>query len=111
MKRTVGPLEIRTGGPMKKGEKVHGHKHNFDHVTYCAAGALAVRALNDDGTVRLETRIKAGTVMNSHVLIAAGVMHELEALEDGTVYHCQYAHRDWNGKVVPKYDGNEMAYV
>lgn len=111
MKRTVGPLEIRTGGPMAKGEKVLGHKHNFDHVTYCAAGALAVRALNDDGTARQEWRIEAGTVVNSHVLIEAGGLHELEALKDGTVYHCQYAHRDWNGNVVEHYDGNEVAYV
>lgn len=111
MKRTIGPLEIRTGGPMVKGEKVHGHKHNFDHVTYCAAGALAVRSLNDDGSIKAEMRVEAGTLMNSHVLILAGVEHELEALVDGTIYHCQYAHRDWSGNVVEKYDGYEDGYV
>ena len=111
MKRTIGPLEIRTGGPMKKGEKVPGHTHNFDHVTYCGAGALKVIARNTDGTLKQELTIRAGTLMNSHVLIKAELMHELEALEDGTIYHCQYAHRDWNGNVVEQYDGNESAYV
>lgn len=113
MRRNLGPLEQRScDGPLKRGAIVPYHRHNQDHVTYCGAGSLAMRRLADDGTtVVAEKIIRAGTVWNSHVTTRAGVLHELEALEDGTIYHCLFAHMGWDGKVVEEHDGNEAAYV
>lgn len=112
MRRNLGPLEQRScDAPLAVGTIVEYHRHNQDHVTYCGAGALVMRRLADDGSVLAEKIIRAGTLMNSHVTTRAGVLHQLEVLEDGTIYHCLFAHIDWDGKVVEEYDGNEAAYV
>lgn len=113
MRRDLGPLEQRScDGPMVKGQIVEYHRHNQDHVTFCVAGSLAMRRLGDDGvTVEAEKIIRAGTIWNSHVTTRAGVLHQLEALEDGTLYACLFAHVGWDGKVVEASEGNESAYV
>ena len=69
---------------VKAGDIEQGHAHLFDHVTLLASGSLRLHAL---GTT---TDFKAP----HHIFIKAGVVHELEALEDNTVAHCIHAIRD-----------------
>jgi quercetin dioxygenase-like cupin family protein len=106
-----GNIYIRAGVIKKRGQKIKGHKHNFDHVTIVRRGRMAIRSLKDDGTVEREV-IKDDKSLNyGHILIKAGVCHELEALEDDTVYWCIYAHRDpITGEVIPTYEGWMEAY-
>lgn len=123
-------LATRSNIIMLKGQKVLGHAHNFWHLTGVGAGGLAIRELNDDAvffeyvddlgvtqrelikpaTVRLETHVWAGTLLQSDYPIPAGVWHELEALADKTIYHCRYLHRDWHGLPTEKFDGYMEAY-
>lgn len=69
---------------LKAGDIEQGHAHAFDHVTLLSAGSIRLRAL---GTT---TDFKAP----HHIFIKAGVVHELEALEDNTVAQCIHALRD-----------------
>ena len=75
---------------VKAGDIEQGHAHLFDHVTLLASGSLRLHAL---GTT---TDFKAP----HHIFIKAGVVHELEALEDNTVAHCIHAIRDGSGNIV-----------
>lgn len=72
---------------IKAGDIEQGHAHCFDHVTLLSAGSLRLHAL---GT---STDFKAP----HHIFIKAGVVHELEALEDNTVAQCIHAIRDGDG--------------
>ena len=85
-----GNIFVRTSDAMKLGQIVHSHKHNFDHATLCAVGALRV-SRKVDGVAETIT-VKAGDLP---VLILAGVEHQLEAVEDGSVYYCIYGGTDW----------------
>jgi hypothetical protein len=105
-----GNVFIRSGNIEKAGDKVRGHKHNFDHVTIIRRGRAVIRALNEDGTVKREVTKDADSIENGHVLIRADTLHEIEALEDGTVYWCIYAHRKPDGEVIEHYEGWEVAY-
>jgi quercetin dioxygenase-like cupin family protein len=68
----------------KAGDVEQGHAHCFDHVTLLASGRIRLTALG------------ASTDFTAphHIFIKAGVVHELEALEDNTVVHCIHAIRD-----------------
>ena len=96
-----GNIYIRTNDPMKAGQQVDGHAHNFDHATFVSAGAFRIHR----GTEVIEVR--AGELP---VLIAAGVEHTLIALEDNSVYLCIYSHRLPQGDVVQRYTGWIDAY-
>ncbi len=100
----LGNVFIREGGPMFAGEVVEGHKHNFDHVTYISKGSARIDRLDDAGDVRQSVEKRANDGRN-WVLILAGTLHRITALEDGTIYHCIYAHRTPQGEVVQEYDG------
>lgn len=93
----------------KAGDVVKGHAHNFDHTTYVAKGSLRVEQLADDGSVLKAVEKRASDGRN-WVLIKAGVIHRITALEDGSLGHCVYAHRTAQGEVVQEYDGWEPAY-
>jgi hypothetical protein len=105
-----GNIFIRASELAKVGDKTVGHKHNFDHVTIIRKGRAVIRALNDKGKVIREVIKDAGSLANGHVLIKADTLHEIEALEAGTVYWCIYAHRKIDGEVIPNYEGWTGAY-
>lgn len=62
----------------RAGDKEEGHAHLFDHVTLLASGKLKLTALGTSSEFTAP----------HHIFIKAGVIHELEALEDGTTVHC-----------------------
>jgi quercetin dioxygenase-like cupin family protein len=60
-----------------KGEGLPRHEHSYAHLTICHAGAIAVRK---EGIEVVRTK-------NSQpVNLVAAEWHEIEALEDGTVF-------------------------
>jgi quercetin dioxygenase-like cupin family protein len=70
----------------KAGDIEYGHKHQFDHLTLLASGALRVTV---EGNV---TDFKAPHMIYIH----KDKHHELVALEDNTVAYCIHALRDGN---------------
>lgn len=60
-----------------KGEGLPRHEHVYAHATLCAAGSCVVRK---------EGRELVMTKATQPVNLVAGQWHELEALEDGTVF-------------------------
>lgn len=109
MEYVQGNIFIREMRFEKAGAVIDGHKHNFDHTTYVAHGALRVEAIDDDGTVQRSVVKRASDGLN-FLLIRAGVNHRITALEDGSVGHCIYAHRNPQGEVVQTYDGWTRGY-
>jgi quercetin dioxygenase-like cupin family protein len=108
MEYAAGNVFIREGR-LDLGNKMEGHEHNFDHVTYIAKGSAKVQKLDASDNVVSEVTKSASQGQN-WVLILAGVRHRITALEDGTVYHCIYAHRSPQGDVVQEWDGWGKAY-
>ena len=115
--------------PMLPGEKVSGHAHHFDHMTFVSRGSIIIRRIENGVVVREVT--KNANEPRPFVLIEKGVEHELEAgpavprphvqalrdavaaaatgnpdlqaaleafdaaqEQEGSMYHCIYAHRD-----------------
>lgn len=87
---------------MQKDQVVLGHKHNFDHTTFCTRGALElclldVETVNAHG-LPLDAKVaevfvlKASDDINFQIVMK-GRYHTIRALEDGTRYQCVYAHR------------------
>jgi quercetin dioxygenase-like cupin family protein len=79
---------LRTVKLKKRGEVIHGHKHNKAHLTIMAAGSVHVRSWNDgcgcgEG---VEYTLGLGDVLE----IKADWFHEITALEDNTIYHCTF---------------------
>lgn len=105
-----GNIFIRSMVFEKAGDGVKGHRHNFDHTLYCPHGALRVEIPDDAGNVLKTTEISVSHNFN-WVLIRAGVVHIVTALEDGSVGHCIYSHRNPQGEVVQEYDGWTPGYV
>lgn len=68
------------------GDIEHGHKHQFDHLTLLASGALRVTVEGKS------TDFKAPHMIYIH----KDKHHELVALEDNTVAYCIHALRDGN---------------
>lgn len=60
-----------------KGEGLEKHKHNFSHATMCNSGSCAVR---------LENRVYVINKNSKPLDLPANEWHEIEALEDGTVF-------------------------
>jgi quercetin dioxygenase-like cupin family protein len=92
---------------------VNGHKHTFDHVTYCILGKVLVERdfpiKNEDGTFsayHAEKELGPG----DYILIQAGVEHKITALTDGALCHCIYAHREPQGEIVQHFTGWGSAY-
>ena len=61
----------------KKGEGLPRHEHTYSHLTLCHAGSLVVRKEGKEHTMT-----KDSTPVN----LKAAEWHEIEALEDGTVF-------------------------
>jgi hypothetical protein len=100
-----GNIYIRPNCLPRVGDKVNGHKHNFDHTTIVFKGAVHVRAVTPDGRV-IEQNFSAP----SHFLVKKDVEHEITATEDDTVFWCVYSHRDAQGRVTQEFTGWEEAY-
>lgn len=84
-----------------KGDKVGGHKHNFDHTTFIIRGSIHVKfGCPCQATYREET-YQAG----DHFLVKAEIEHFIEFLEDNSLFYCVYSHRDPTGEVVQEYPG------
>lgn len=60
-----------------KGEGVPKHDHEFSHATMCVAGSIVIR--KEDKEVIL-------TPNDSPVMLPANEWHEIEALEDNTIF-------------------------
>ena len=60
-----------------KGEGLEKHQHNFSHATMCNSGSCIVR---------LEGRSHTITKNSKPLNLPANEWHEIEALEDGTVF-------------------------
>jgi quercetin dioxygenase-like cupin family protein len=60
-----------------KGEGAPKHEHQFSHSTMCIAGSIVVR--KEDKEITL-------TPDNGPVLLPAKEWHEIEALEDNTIF-------------------------
>lgn len=95
-----GNIYIRPITLAKKGQKIAGHKHNFDHTTIIFTGSVHVRGVCPDGRI-IERDFEAP----SHFLVLKDVEHEITALEDGTTYWCVYSHRTPQGEVTQEYNG------
>lgn len=60
-----------------KGEGLPRHQHTFSHLTMCHAGSIAIRK---------EGKEVARTKDSQPVNLVADEWHEIESLEDGTVF-------------------------
>ena len=60
-----------------KGEGLPRHIHQYSHATFCPAGSAVVR--KDDKSAVMDKHTKPFN-------LPAGEWHEIEALEDGTVF-------------------------
>jgi hypothetical protein len=94
---------------MHKGEKIKGHAHNFDHMSLCMRGQVTIKA----GNVRRTLTAPSNDVAmdQAHVLIKAGVEHEIECDVDNSVFYCVYAHRTPQGEIVQEFTGWEKSYT
>lgn len=59
------------------GEGLPRHEHEYAHLTACCAGAVEVRKENISVVLTKESR---------PVILSAAEWHEIEAVEDGTVF-------------------------
>ena len=109
MEFVSGNLFIREMRFNKAGEANEGHAHNFDHTTYVVAGAIRVDRLNEQDEIIQSVEKKAKDGKN-WVLILANARHRVIALEDNTVAHCIYSHRNPQGEIVQEFTGWEKAY-
>lgn len=101
-----GNIFIRPNELPEVGNRIDGHRHNFDHTTIVIRGAVDVVVRGDEGVVLGEGHFAAG----EHFLVKAGLEHEITATEPNTLFHCVYAHRTPQGDVVQEYTGWEKAH-
>ena len=106
MRFNSGNIGLMPNLSMKKGQVVHGHKHNYDHTTFLLSGAISVRTVVDG----IET-VTEYWPPNRYFLVKANVEHELTALVDNTEFWCVYSHRDAAGHVIQTDEGWEKSYV
>lgn len=120
-RRTEGPRGNVYVRPMffaKAGDRVEGHCHNYDHMTSIDTGAVLARSWSEEwsdgppGEDGVATRVCRRVDIReetyraqSEITIPAKRVHEFTALVDGTSARCIFAHRDYQGEVVPVYQG------
>lgn len=110
MEYVSGNIYVREMRFERAGDIVDGHAHNFDHTTYVAHGMLRFELLDDAGNVVKSVEKNASDGFN-WVLIEAGKVHRITALEDGSMGHCIYSHMSPQGDIVQVYDGWTPGYV
>jgi quercetin dioxygenase-like cupin family protein len=104
MEYQSGNIFLREMSFAKAGDVVEGHTHNFDHTTYIARGSVKIEKLDADGNP-IQTVVKRAVDGHNWVLILKDVCHRLTALEDNSMGHCIYSHRNPQGEVVQIYEG------
>lgn len=109
MEYVSGNIFIRQMFFPTAGFVVVGHRHDFDHTTYVARGSLRIERLDAHGNVE-RSIVKTASAGYNWCLIKAGVIHRLTALEDDSMGHCIYSHRDPQGEVIQLADGWTTAY-
>lgn len=62
---------------VNKGEGLSRHSHSYSHATMCNSGSCVIRLQDKELVMTKETQ---------PVNLPAGKWHEIEALEDGTVF-------------------------
>lgn len=93
------------------GSVVEGHVHNFDHTTYVVRGALRFEQLDPVTGEVLKTIDKKASDGHNWVLIRAEMCHRITSLEEDSLGHCIYAHRNPQGEIVQEYDGWMASYI
>lgn len=73
----------------KVGEKIGGHKHKYDHVSLLAKGSAKVEV---DGVEKI---FESPTF----IVIRKDKIHNVTALEEGTLWYCIFADRSMDGEV------------
>jgi hypothetical protein len=109
MEWVSGNIYIRPNSLEKAGNKVCGHKHNFDHTTIIFKGRVHVKATLPDGQV-LDRSFGDGCEFR-HFLVKADVSHEITAEVDDTEFWCVYSHRTPQGDIVQEYTGWQEATI
>lgn len=104
MEWASGNIYIRKNLLPAAGDRVDGHKHNFDHTTIVFTGAVHVTARLPGGEV-----IERDFAAPDHFLVRADVEHLIVATESGTEFWCVYSHRAPQGDVVQAWTGWEDA--
>lgn len=83
-----GDVFTRVHGPHPAGHKHDGHTHTFDHQTLLVVGALRITARK--GGVEMGTKEFRAPCP---IVVRADTEHEIEVIEDGTVWICAFAVR------------------
>lgn len=71
-----------------KGQGLPKHEHTYSHATFCMSGACYVRKENKELIVNKDTQ---------PINLVANEWHEIEAIEDGTVF-CNVFAEEFMGK-------------
>jgi hypothetical protein len=90
-----GDVFTRVHGPHPAGHKHDGHEHNFDHQTLLVAGSLRVKSTRAGEPVGDRTFSAP-----CPIVIRADTCHEIEVLENDTVWICAFAVRDMGDPLV-----------
>lgn len=93
-----GNVWVNQNWMYKTGDTVGGHVHEHDHVSLLTQGSVEVRLPAHPEVA--PKRFSAPTF----VIIRKGLAHEIEALEDNTVWYCLHALKDIDGNVVDIYN-------
>jgi len=111
MEWVSGNILIRPNKLRKAGDKVDGHKHNFDHTSIVFSGSVSVRAKLSNGQI-VERKFGDGPdCFGRHFLVKADVEHEITALVDYTEFWCIYSHRTPQGDITQVFTGWNDPYV
>ena len=60
-----------------KGTGLPGHAHNYDHASFCTAGSCVIRTAKVTATINKDSQ---------PLNLVGKEWHEIESLEDGTVF-------------------------
>lgn len=90
-----GDVFTRVHGPHPAGHRHDGHEHNFDHQTLLVAGSIRIVARK--GGEQFGDKVFRAPCP---IVIRADVCHEIEVLENGTVWICAFAVRDMGDPLV-----------
>lgn len=136
----LGNIFVRPNVLERVGDKVDGHQHNFDHVTFFTRGRMKVTARRvwrtlectacafveevrqanigcsqcgkptNQISMRAQVLDQREFTAFSFCLIKADVEHEIVALESDSQFFCVYGHRDAQGRITQEFTGWSPAY-
>lgn len=75
------------------GERVDGHKHQFDHVSILAQGTVTVDTLKEDGTRNTSTH--TGPKL---LVMPKGTTHSVTSVSGDPIWFCIFADETINGE-------------